>query len=109
MIKTYLDVVDSPLPKNWEIFEILVIILCVLPWLILIVYLLFFKKYKLRYFVGEKEVYTDSYKSKDSLKPFEYNGSCEWYLDKEYTVKFDFNKNLEKNTSVYLKEEKIDE
>lgn len=106
LFDVFLDVVDEPfldLGENWEAFEIFTICICLLPWLVLIIYLLFFKRYKIRYYVGEKEVYVQKYKPKEITLPFEYNNNKVWYEDIDCEKKFEFGTTLEKNIKLYKK------
>lgn len=108
ILKIFLDVANnqtSELGKNWEAFEIFTIFICVLPWLGLIVYLIFFKRYKIRYFVGEEEIFVQEYKPKEVSVPYEYQNNKIWYIDIECENEFVFGEKLTSNIKLYKKVE----
>ena len=98
------NVPADELGKNWEVFEIIAIAFAVLPWILLIVYLLFLKKYRVRYFVNGELVNETFYKKNCEVAPFEYNGITTWYTDEECTNKFT-KKSLTENIKLYGKNE----
>lgn len=87
------NVVDpKELGDNWILFEIIAIILAVLPWIVLIIYLLFFKKYYVSYYVNEKLLYKMKYKKGETIVNYVYQNENilidKWYTDEECTNLF---------------------
>lgn len=82
------NVSADELGKNWLVFEIIAIVAATLPWIFLIIYLLFLRKYRVRYFVNGELVNESFYKKNNEICSFEYNGINKWYVDEECTVEF---------------------
>ena len=96
------NVPADELGKNWLIFEIIAILLATLPWIVLLVYLIFFRKFRVRYFVNGEIVNETLYKKNDEIIIFEYNGNTTWYIDEECTVLFS-KKTISENIKLYGK------
>ena len=99
-----LKVPSEELGKNWTIFEVIAIVVAILPWLILIIYLLFLKKYRIRYFVDGKLINEIHYKKNNKIDNFEYQGISKWYIDEECTIEFKQN-TINENIKLYGKNE----
>lgn len=89
------------------VFAGLVIFLAVLPWLFLIIYTIFLRKFRIRYFVDDKLVYEIKYKKNKPIAPYQYEQITTWYLDQELTKPFDLSVMPDYNLKVYAK--KIEE
>ena len=87
---------------NWSIFEIIAIVVATLPWIVLIVYLVFLKKYRVRYFVNGELVNTAYYKKNQIINDFKYNNISKWYLDEECSAEY-INSNITDNLKLYSK------
>ena len=98
------NVPADELGKNWQIFEIIAIVFAVLPWIALFVYLLFLRKYRVRYIVNNEVVNVAFYKKNTQIVPFEYNGIKCWYTDEECTNLFT-KKFITENIKLYGKNE----
>lgn len=96
------NVPADELGKNWHIFEIIAISLAILPWISLIIYLIFLRKYRIRYFVNGELVNESLYKKNASINSFEYNGINKWYTDEECTNEFT-KKTINENFKLYGK------
>ncbi len=106
----FLDAVKVPadeLGKNWEFFATFTIILGVSPWLGLIVYLLFFKKYRIRYFVDGILVKTIHYKKKQKIEEYNYQDINKWYLDENCTLLFCEEVMPDRNLKLFAKKEDV--
>ena len=91
ILKTFLEASESFVPadelgKNWEIFVVIAVVIATLPWIVLIVYTLFFKKYRVRFFLGEECVNTSYYKKNEGVVLYNTE-TYEWYYDTELTEK----------------------
>ena len=96
------NVPADELGKNWIIFEIIAITLSILPWIVLIIYLVFLRKYKVRYFVDNELVHEVSYKKNNEIIFFEYDNVNVWYIDEECVTEFS-EKFITKNIKLYGK------
>ena len=90
------------LGNNWVIFEIIAIVVATLPWIALIIYLVFLKKYRVRYFVNGELVNTTYYKKNQMIDDFKYNNISKWYLDEECLVEYK-NSYITDNLKLYSK------
>ncbi len=89
------------LGKYWEVFEILAIIICTVPWIILIIYLIFFKKFIVNFYVDNELVNVVKYKKNQLVNQYSYNDINIWYTDCECTNVYDFSKPLDSNIKLY--------
>lgn len=97
------------LGKFWGIFEIIVIILGIAPWIVLLVYLVFFKKYSVSYFVNDELVHKTYYKKNSKLNDFTYNEISIWYVDEECTKIYDNETLIKDNIKLFAKKGDINE
>ena len=77
------NVPADELGKNWELFQIIAIFLGIIPWIILIVYLVFFRRYRIRYFVDNQLVHVCYYKKKAIILDYSYQNLNKWYIDED--------------------------
>lgn len=73
--------------KAWETGYIVLVIFSVIPWIILIVYLITLK-YSISYYVDDQLVYKAKYKKNHQIEYYIYNGNNVWYKDAECTEPF---------------------
>ncbi len=97
------NVPADELGKNWYAFQIILLTLGILPWFILIAYLIFFKKFRIRYYVDGKLVYTKYYKQKDIILSYSYQDIDTWYLDEECMTLFNESVMPNKNLKLFAK------
>ena len=83
------NVPADELGKNWELFQIIAIFLGIIPWIILIVYLVFFRRYRIRYFVDNQLVHVCYYKKKAIILDYSYQNLNKWYIDEDCTIVFE--------------------
>lgn len=91
------------LGKYWNIFEIIVILICVIPWLCLIIYLLFFKKYIVNFYIDNQLVHQAKYRKNQLVTPYQYENISEWYIDEECTIVYEFLRSTNTNLKLYAK------
>lgn len=110
----FLDEVVQPddLGKNWEIFEIFTIFIAILPWIFLILYIIFWRKYYISYYVNNKLVYKKAYKKDEAIDDYNYISENEsvsdWFFDDEFIKKFNLFKMPKNNIKLYGKIENLD-
>ena len=104
----YLDIVNDFVPadelgKNWEIFAFIASFLAISLWVVLIIYLLFFRKFRIRYFVDGVLVHTSYYKKKENIEKYSHENVENWYLDEECTKVFTGKVEESKNYKLFAK------
>lgn len=97
------NVPADELGKNWELFQIITIILGIIPWIILIVYLVFFRRYRIRYFVDNQLVNVCYYKKKAVILNYSYQNLNKWYIDEDCTILFKDEVMPNKNIKLFAK------
>lgn len=91
------------LGKNWELFQMIAIFLGIIPWIILIVYLVFFRRYRIRYFVDNQLVHVCYYKKKAIILDYSYQNLNKWYIDEDCTIVFEDEVMPNKNIKLFTK------
>ncbi len=76
------------LGENWEIFSVILITLGILPWAVLVLYILFFRRYQIKYYFDGNLVNKVNYKKGQTIKLYEYNENNSWYVDPDCEIKF---------------------
>lgn len=99
---------QDELGKYWVLFEIIAITIAVLPWIGLIIYLLFFRVYNVNYYVDNKLVYTCKFHKNRTIFEFQYKGIKEWYTDPECTILLKPNTVVTKNIKLYANTQPVD-
>lgn len=93
------------LGKNWEIFEIFAIFISILPWLFLILYIIFWRKYYLTYYVNGQLVNKRAYKYNQKIDKYIYENEnvivTKWYLDEELEKEITFTNMPKNNLKLY--------
>ncbi|MFR7881221.1 MAG: hypothetical protein ACLU5J_06955 [Christensenellales bacterium] len=97
------NVPADELGKNWELFQIIAIFLGIIPWIILIVYLVFFRRYRIRYFVDNQLVHVCYYKKKAIILDYSYQNLNKWYIDEDCTIVFEDEVMPNKNIKLFTK------
>ncbi len=111
ILKTFLENAGDIVPadelgKNWTLFVIFVCVIVTLPWIALIIYSIFFKKYRVRYFYNNECVHTEYYKKGQNVNLLVYQ-NVEWYLDSDLTEKVLSYTIEDKNIKLFGKEKDV--